>query len=130
METNETTILHELLSLQKESNERDTRIESKMDSMDFRMEIMEKHSAKQDEQIEKLTEILADQKDFASNVEMLKSAVKHNSAKILEHEEKINQLQNKSGKLALDIWKKIGTTALTVVVTSLVTYLIAKFIGK
>lgn len=105
-------ILHELLSLSKESSERDTRIETKMDNVEQRITAVEKHSEKQDQQIEKLTTILSNQKALELTV--------------TNHEKRIKALEDKPGIIALASWKKIGGIALSVVVTAIVTYLITQ----
>lgn len=132
METNDTTILHELLTLQKESNERDTRIESKMDSLDMRMGTIEKHSDKQDQQIEKLTEILADQKNLSKDLTQYKKdtdeKIQKNTNDIKINSDAIAELKNTPAKNALAIWKQIGSIALTGLVTTIVGVLIGKFL--
>lgn len=117
MAAGDSTILHELLALQKESNERDSRIESKMDGLDIRMKNIEVHSDKQDKQIEKLTEILTDQKIISHNLSELKISVETLSGRV-------SCLEKKSGEMALSAWKKILGTVITVIVTTAVGFII------
>lgn len=118
MATGDSTILHELLTLQKESNERDSRIESKMDGLDIRMKNIEVHSDKQDKQIEKLTEILTDQKVISHNMSELTISVESISRRV-------SCLEKKNGEMALLAWKKILGTVITVVLTAIISFVIA-----
>lgn len=117
MATGDSTILHELLALQKESNERDSRIESKMDGLDIRMKNIEVHSDKQDKQIEKLTEILTDQKITSHNLSELTISVEALSGRV-------SCLEKKNGEMALSLWKKIFGTILTGILTTTVGFAI------
>lgn len=117
MATGDSTILHELLALQKESNERDSRIESKMDGLDIRMKNIEVHSDKQDKQIEKLTEILTDQKIMSHNLSELTISVGALSRRV-------SYLEKKNGEMALSLWKKILGTVLTGILTATVGFVI------
>lgn len=118
MAAGDSTILHELLALQKESNERDSRIESKMDGLDIRMKNIEVHSDKQDKQIEKLTEILTDQKIISHNLSELTISVETLSGRV-------SCLEKKNGEMALSAWKKILGTVITVVLTAIISFVIA-----
>lgn len=117
MATGDSSILHELLALQKESNERDSRIESKMDGLDIRMKNIEVHSDKQDKQIEKLTEILTDQKIMSHNLAELTISVGALSRRV-------SYLEKKNGEMALSLWKKILGTVLTGILTATVGFVI------
>lgn len=111
MATGDSAILHELLNLQKESNDRDSRIEVKMDNLDIRMKNIETRSDKQDKQIEKLTEILSDQKIMSLNLTELKNSVEVLSARV-------SAIEKKSGEIAISAWKKILGIILTGILTS------------
>ena len=119
MSASDKTIFHELLTLTKTSNERDSRIESKMNILDVRMKNIETHAEKQDEQIEKLTEILADQKMLSHNLTEVVNSVDGLT-------NRVTTLEKKSGEIALSIWKKIFAISGSVIITAIVTY----FIGK
>lgn len=43
--------------------------------------------------------------------------------------QRIEALEKKSGEMAIAAWKKIGIIALTIIVTSVVNFLVGKFLG-
>lgn len=117
MDTNE--VLTELYSLKQELSEKDSRIESKIDIITERTNQQEAHLNKIDEIISKLTEAVNDQKFIQRTVDQLTNEVNG-------HSSRLTALENKSGIMALDTWKKILGIIITVIVTSGVNYIIAK----
>ena len=127
---NNETILHELLMLQKESNERDTRIEGKMDSLDTRMKYIEAHSEKQDIQLDRLADILSNQRSFSEKLATLEKNVEAH-AKTLENQNNILvELKNKSGKIALSAVQTIGGIILTALLTGTIGLIFTKITSK
>lgn len=119
MTASDSTILHELLTLTKNSNDRDSRIENKVNVLDTRMKNIEDHAVKQDERIDKLTEVISNQKVIEHNTSELAVAVEKLSSRV-------NSLEKKTGEIALSAWKKIVAISASVVITAVITYLLGK----
>lgn len=119
MTASDSTILHELLALTKSSNDRDSRIENKVNVLDTRMKNIEDHAVKQDERIDKLTEVISNQKVIEHNTSELAVAVEKLSSRV-------NSLEKKTGEIALSAWKKIVAISASVVITAVITYLLGK----
>ena len=112
------TLLHEVLELQKISIQNNTRLETKMDKI-------EKHQEKQDEQLEKLTEIITNQKLLEHNQIQIQKAV-------TEHSKRLLKLEHKDGATALALWKKIIGIVITTAVTGFIGFItgVLHFGGK
>ncbi len=119
MTASDSTILHELLTLTKNSNDRDSRIENKVNVLDTRMKNIEDHAVKQDERIDKLTEVISNQKVIEHNTSELAVAVEKLSSRV-------NSLEKKTGEIAISAWKKIVAISASVVITAVITYLLGK----
>lgn len=119
MTASDSTILHELLTLTKNSNDRDSRIENKVNVLDTRMKNIEDHAVKQDERIDKLTEVISNQKVIEHSTSELAVSVEKLSARV-------TTLEKKTGEIALSAWKKIVAISASVIITAAVTYLLGK----
>ncbi len=119
MTASDSTILHELLTLTKNSNDRDSRIENKVNVLDTRMKNIEDHAVKQDERIDKLTEVISNQKVIEHSTSELAASVEKLSARV-------STLEKKTGDIALSAWKKIVAISASVIITAAITYLLGK----
>lgn len=116
--TRESDVLRELLALQKESSERDTRIETRLENISDRLNGQDRRLDKQDETLEKLSSILADQKHLSHTVDSL-------SAQLVDTQKRVTVLENSKGKFALSVWNKVATIVITVIVTAVATGFVA-----
>lgn len=110
--------LKEILTLAKESSERDTRIETQLCYMEKRIAQMEDLTAK-------MSQTLNEQKQIQFTLNSLIDKINDNT-------KRIQALEEKSGKLALKAWQKIVSTIVGVGLSSFAAYLvvIAKHVIK
>lgn len=105
--------LKEILTLSKESSERDARIETQLGYMEKRMAQMEELTAK-------MSQTLNEQKQMQSTLDSLAN-------KIVDNTKRIQQLEEKAGKMALKAWQKIAGVIIGTALSAFAVYLLTIF---
>lgn len=93
--------LKEILTLSKESSERNTRIETQLCYMEKRIAQMEELTAK-------MSQTLNEQRQIQFTLNALAEKITDNTARIEYLENKVDAIEDKTGSLALKAWKRIG----------------------
>lgn len=105
--------LKEILTLSKESSERDARIETQLGYMEKRMAQMEELTAK-------MSQTLNEQKQMQSTLDTL-------AEKIVDNTKRIQQLEDKAGRMALKAWQKIAGAIIGAGLSAFAIYVITLF---
>lgn len=111
MDTNE--VLHEILKLQKESSERDTKIETTLSYFEIRL-------SKQEEILEKLSNTIDEQKAIITQVEKLEQDVIDNRKAIKCVSERVYALEHAPAEKAYKTIKKILWIVIPLVISGVV----------
>lgn len=126
-------ILLELLAMQKETNDRNTRMEVHMQTFDTYKEVLEKKVAKQEDLLEKLGNIIAQHEKISEVVNNINNALTKQNKRLDEFEaelkalkEKINSLELAPAKRAYSIIHKIVWIAIPVFITAMCTWIMIK----
>ena len=108
----DTTLLKEIFALQKESNERDTRIETQLVYMDKRL-------TKSEELLTQMSEVLTEQRH-------INKAIEDNQEILKNHETRITSLEQGPAKKTYQIVMKVIGIAGSLIITALVSALLVK----
>ena len=115
MDTNE--VLHEILQLQKESNERDTKIETTLTYFDIRL-------SKQEEILERLSNTMNEQRNLQDQVEKIQSEVVDNKKAIKSVSERVYTLEHAPAEKAYKTIKKVLWIIVPLVVSGVIAILL------
>lgn len=126
-------ILLELLAMQKETNERNTKMEVHMQTFATYKDMLEKKIVKQEELLEKLGSIISQHEKISEVVNNINIAISNQNKRLdsLEKqnktlEEKITSLEMAPAKKAYTIIGKIAWIIIPVFITSICSWLMVK----
>lgn len=131
METDD--MLVELLAMQKETNDRNTRMEVQLSSFESYKDALEKRVAKQEELLEKLGNIIAQHEKIAEVVVNINNALDKQNNRFDKLEEEVELLNAKIAKLemapakkAYDIVHKVVWIVIPLFITALCSWIMVK----